>query len=147
MIYLRTPGSHCIVLVRSALKEDLSLWFWCKKIWFVSIAYWLVELASSPVVTSDKWSYLLCYNVQPNHARNSQRNREPILHWLRILFVPGIKGRFPPAQRCRKSVKKSIDNQLHLSIKGLFQTKSYRRTFLTYFWFLSCLNNDWFRDE
>lgn len=84
MIYLRAPGRHCIALVHSALKKDLSQWFWCKKIWFVSILYWLVEWASSPVVSSDKWSYLLCYYVQHNHARNSQRNIEPTLHWLFI---------------------------------------------------------------
>ena len=65
-------------------REDLSRWFSCKKICFVSTGYRLAELASSSVVvvTWDKWPYLLCYYVQHNHARNSQRNIEPTLHWL-----------------------------------------------------------------
>ena len=87
MIYLRTWGRHCIALLDSVLKEDLSQWFWCKKIWFVLIRYWLVELASSPVVTSDEWPYLLCYYVQHNHARNSRRTIEPTLHWLHGFYL------------------------------------------------------------
>lgn len=77
----------CIALVHSALKKDSSHWFWCKKIWFVSTGYWLVELASSPVVTSDKWPYLLCYYVQHNHARKSQKSIEPTLHWLCVFYL------------------------------------------------------------
>lgn len=149
MIYLRTPGRHCIALVQSALKGDPSQWFWCKKIWFVLIGYWLVELASSPVVTSDKWPYLLCYYVQHNHARNSQRNIEPTLHWLYgfYLFLE-LKGCFLSAQHCGKSVRASaLTINYTFAIKGVFQTKSYRRTVNTFLWLLSCLNNDWFRHE
>lgn len=104
MIYLRTRGRHCIALVHSALKEDLSQWFWCKKIWFVSIRYWLAELASSPVVTSDKWPYLLCYYVQHNHARNSQRNIEPTLHWLGGFYL--FQELKDASCRCRRAAQK-----------------------------------------
>lgn len=108
MIYLRTQGRHCIALVHSELKEDLSQWFWCKKIWFVLIFYWLAELASSPVVTSDKWPYLLCYYVQHNHAKNSQRNIEPTFHWLHDLYLfEELKDVFCPYSTAEKVWKRA----------------------------------------
>lgn len=117
MIHIETQGRLCIVLVHSALKKDQSQWFWCKKIWFVLICYWLVELDSSPVVTSDKWPYLLCYYVQHNHARNSQRNIEPTLHWLHGFHL---------FQECFLALKKRI-----LTTFGT-KTQPYRNYFCFY---------------
>lgn len=149
MIYPRTRGRRCIALVHFALKEDPSQWFWCKKIWFVSIWYWSAELASSPVVTSDKWPYLLCYYVQHNHARNSQRNIEPTLHWLHGLHLfQELKDVF-----CQYSAKLKVEKESILTINYTFTLKVFFKHCPTEecstfnFLFLSCLNNDWFGDE
>lgn len=67
---------------------------------------------------------------------------------LWLLSVPGIKGCFLPAQHRKESVKETtLTINYTFALKHCFKLNFYRTPSHTDFWFLSCLNNDWFRDE